>query len=154
MAQSNQGQFGRDGQRRLFFIEGEETIRRGLNGNGHGEQVHPAHDHLMQFEFAKEFHVSPFWPMDMRYDWRLTLPDDALHVHMENWRDARRAFDATLTMKREPITSATLAAALLNFPLMTAKVVAAIHWQALRLWLKRVPFYTHPDKIGDEVLKR
>ena len=115
---------------------------------------HPTHDYAMQFEFAKEFHVSPFWPMDMRYDWRLTVPDDALHVHMENWREARRAFDATLTMKREPITSATLAAALLNFPLMTAKVVAAIHWQALRLWLKRVPFHTHPDKIGDEVLKR
>ena len=43
--------------------------------------------------------------------------------------------------------SASLARALVSFPLMTAQVVTLIHWQALRLWLKRTPFYTHPDKL-------
>ena len=50
----------------------------------------------LQFEFDKDFHVSPFMPMDMEYDWRFTRPDDALAVHMENRRDGRKVFDATL----------------------------------------------------------
>lgn len=99
---------------------------------------------VMQFEFAKQFHVSPFWPMDMRYQWRLTTPNERLLVHMKTVREGRRAFDATMMMERKEISSASLTAALVRFPLMTAQVVAAIHWQALRLWLKRTPFFTHP----------
>jgi DUF1365 family protein len=45
------------------------------------------------------------------------------------------------------ISTASLAHALLAFPLMTLKVIGAIHWQALQLWLKRVPFHTHPKKL-------
>lgn len=100
-----------------------------------------------QFEFDKQFHVSPFNPMDMRYDWRFTPPQNGLHVHMENRRDGRPVFDATLNLKREPITSGALARALVSFPLMTVQVIALIHWQALRLWIKRAPFHTHPGKL-------
>jgi DUF1365 family protein len=104
-----------------------------------------------QFRFEKQFHVSPFMPMDMRYDWRFSAPSDGLHVHMENWRNGRSAFDATLSLRREPITSASLARALVGFPLMTAQVVTLIHWQALRLLAKRVPFITHPKKLTPTV---
>ncbi len=87
-------------------------------------------------------------PMDMRYDWRFSAPSDGLHVHMENSReDGRSAFDATLSLRRERITSASLARALVGFPVMTAQVITLIHWQALRLWAKRVPFITHPKKL-------
>jgi DUF1365 family protein len=103
-------------------------------------------DSVLRFEFGKEFHVSPFWPMEMRYDWRLSVPDEDLHIHMENLReqDGKRAFDATLTLQRQEISSASLSRALLSYPLMTAKVSGAIYWQALRLWLLRTPFFTHP----------
>jgi DUF1365 family protein len=104
---------------------------------------------VMQFEFAKQFHVSPFWPMDMRYQWRLTTPNERLLVHMKNLRDGRRAFDVTMTMERKEISSASLSAALVRFPLMTAQIVTAIHWQALRLWLKRTPFFVHPANEPD-----
>jgi hypothetical protein len=57
-------------------------------------------------------------------------------------------FDATMTLDRAPITAGSLASALVCYPLMTAKVGFAIYWQALRLWLKRTPFITHPDKTG------
>jgi hypothetical protein len=102
----------------------------------------------LHFEFAKDFHVSPFLPMDMEYDWRFTRPADALAVHMENRRDGRKLFEATLTLRRQPITGAALAASLARHPLVTFKVTAAIYWQALRLWLKRTPFFTHPDQTG------
>ena len=102
----------------------------------------------LRFRFGKDFHVSPFLPMDMDYDWRFTAPDDRLLVHMENWREDRLAFDATMTLEREPLSSPALARALVAYPFMTGKVVGAIYWQALRLWLKRAPFFTHPDKTG------
>lgn len=103
---------------------------------------------VMRFEFGKEFHVSPFWPMDMRYDWRLSVPGEQLRIHMDNLQQqaghTRRVFDATLTLQREEISSGALSRALLKYPLMTAKVSGAIYWQALRLWLRRTPFFTHP----------
>lgn len=98
------------------------------------------------WEFGKRFHVSPFLPMDMDYAWRFDVPGEALHVHMVNLRGGQRMFDATLALQRVPITGRSLAAALAGHPLMTAQVVALIHWQALKLWLKRTPFHVHPDK--------
>ena len=59
-------------------------------------------------------------------------------------RDGEREFDATLILHRRPLTGASLARVLWRYPLMTAQVVGAIHWQALRLWLKRNPVHDHP----------
>ncbi len=106
-----------------------------------------------RWRFDKQFHVSPFLPMDMSYDWRFSPLGEALHVHMENWRDGRKDFDATLTLQRQPITSASLARALLSFPLVTLQVITLIHWQALKLMFKRVPVHTHPDKLANKVLE-
>jgi len=104
-----------------------------------------------RYQFEKDFHVSPFMPMDIRYDWRFAAPADGLFVHMENRREGRSVFDATLNLHRRPIDSANLAHALLAFPAMTAKVTAGIYWQALKLILKRTPFFTHPKKALDSV---
>jgi DUF1365 family protein len=94
----------------------------------------------------KVMHVSPFMEMDVQYDWRFAPPGDSLTVHMENARGGQKVFDATLVLEREDIRAGTLARALTGYPLMTLKVVAAIYWQALRLWLKKVPVHDHPAK--------
>ncbi len=101
-----------------------------------------------QWQFDKRFHVSPFMPMNMQYDWRLAAPEQSLRIHMENWRDGVKSFDATLTLQREPITRRSLARALLSFPLVTLQIITLIHWQALKLIIKHVPFHTHPDKLA------
>jgi DUF1365 family protein len=102
-----------------------------------------------QFNFDKSFHVSPFMPMQQHYQWRLSAPGERLFVHMQNLAhgEQQKLFDATLLLARKPVTSRALAGALAGFPLMTAQVLAAIHWQALRLWIKRIPIFTHPDQV-------
>lgn len=96
--------------------------------------------------FDKDFHVSPFMPMNQRYVWRLSDPRERLVVHMENEQDGQRIFDATMVLKRFEFNKVNRARVLLRYPFMTGKVFAAIYWQALRLWIKRVPFHTHPKK--------
>ena len=101
---------------------------------------------LSRFAFDKGFHVSPFLPMDMQYDWRFSEPSRRLSVNMQNFAHGVPVFDATLALQREPLTARALLKVLAAFPLMTLKVVAAIHWQALKLWLKRTPVYNHPRR--------
>jgi DUF1365 family protein len=100
-----------------------------------------------EFAFPKEFHVSPFMPMDVDYVWRLTTPGRALHVHMESRSNGRTFFDARMSLERREITTGSLAAALARHPFMTGKVIAAIYWQALKLWLKRSPHHPHPGGL-------
>jgi DUF1365 family protein len=94
----------------------------------------------------KQFHVSPFLPMDMEYRWRFVDPGASLQVHMENRKAGERIFDATLSMRRQEITGPGLARVLVRYPLITVKIIFRIHFQALRLWMKGAVFQTHPDK--------
>jgi DUF1365 family protein len=100
----------------------------------------------LQWSFDKAFHVSPFLPLDRRYAWSFTAPGEDLRVHMGVFDDDRREFDATLALERRPLDGPNLARVLWRYPLMTAQVIAGIHWQALRLWLKRTPVHDHPSK--------
>lgn len=97
----------------------------------------------LHWQFDKAFHVSPFMAMDRHYEWTFTDPAEAEHlrVHMNVLRDNSPEFDATLVLKRRPLNAATLRRVLWRYPVMTAQVITAIHWQALRLWLKGNPVY-------------
>jgi DUF1365 family protein len=106
----------------------------------------PSMNGVMRFRFDKAFHVSPFMPMNQRYDWRFSPPGPRLAVHMEN-SDARgRIFDATMSLARRELSGAALARALLTYPWMTASVATAIHWNALKIWLKGNPYIPHPGR--------
>ena len=107
---------------------------------------------LYSFRLNKEFHVSPFMPMEQLFDWRLGEPADDLKVHMVNYENDRKVFNADLFLKRQQITGPSLAKVLTSFPFMTLKVIGAIYWQAFRLWLKKAPFYSHPKHYqGKEI---
>jgi len=97
-----------------------------------------------QFVFGKAFHVSPFLPMNMVYKWVFNAPAERLQVRMDNIGQGKRHFKALLELEARPLE--TVRRVLWRYPLMTHKVAAAIYYQAGRLWLKGMPFFTHPQK--------
>ena len=105
----------------------------------------PEDGNWLHTEFDKQFHVSPFNPMDMRYHWRSNTPQRKLVLHLANSSAGERVFDASLSLSAQPMTSSSLNRILWRYPLMTARIGLAIYWQALRLLLKGTPFYSHPQ---------
>ncbi|MGF1687306.1 DUF1365 domain-containing protein [Photobacterium japonica] len=99
-----------------------------------------------QWRGEKQFHVSPFNPMDQYYQWQLKDPLKQLLVHLDihDQSDDRKVLDATMAMQRQPFTTAVLWRLLAKTPVQTAKVVIGIYWQAFKLWRKKAPFYDHP----------
>ena len=99
-----------------------------------------------RYAATKAFHVSPFMPMALDYEFTFTAPEDRLVAHLSTSMREHGRSTATLTLERREWTAREIRRALVRHPWLTGKVMAAIHYQALRLYLKRVPFYPHPSK--------
>ena len=69
-------------------------------------------------------------------------------MHMENKEESLKVFDATLRLRREEISGKSLAAVFLRYPLMTLRVSSGIYWQALKLRLKRAPYFNPPNQVA------
>lgn len=95
-------------------------------------------------EADKVFHVSPFQPVSGRYQFRITTPGPRMTIHIDVLRDGRRVFDATLTSNRRYLSDRTLAATIARHPHHALRTLGLIHWQALRLWLKKAPVISKP----------
>lgn len=98
----------------------------------------------------KDLHVSPFLPMDMRYEWRLTAPGRALGAHFDVLRDGQVVLDVGLAMRRRPLTRASMARLLVSHPPMSWAVLAGIYGNAFRLWRKGVPYHPRPSRDAAE----
>ncbi len=98
----------------------------------------------LRFCHRKSFHVSPFMDMDFDYLWQLSEPGENLKVHLANQKEGRPVFDASMVLKRRPLDRRQIPRLWVRFPWMTAQVIAAIYYEALRLWLKKCPYCPHP----------
>jgi len=119
-------------------------------GDQHGYLIAAGRDHppgtpLIQ-AVDKRFHVSPFLPVEGGYRFRLDEPGERLRVLIRLvGPDGADRLIAAQTGTRRELTDAGLLASLATHPWNTAKVTAAIHWEALRLWLKGAPYHPRPE---------
>lgn len=99
----------------------------------------------LTFNHKKDFHVSPFMPMNLDYKSQFNINASTLVVHMELFKQDDFMFDATMNLKGEPLTKKSAWLVPFRYPLMCFKVVAGIYWQALKLWLiKGIAYIPHP----------
>lgn len=103
-------------------------------------------DNKFHLNTTKYFYVSPFIDMDTNFDFNLHIPGEKLNIRIDDYKEGTRFFISTLTGKRKALTDARLAWFLLRFPFITLKVISLIHWQALILWLKKIPYYKKSEK--------
>jgi hypothetical protein len=139
----------RDGSLRAVLLEVSNTF-----GERHGYLLHEAGEPMawpVRQARRKEFHVSPFVGMEAEYRFRLGEPTERLEVGIRELQGDRLMLVAAQVAERQPLTTASLARVLIAVPLQTLKVVAMIHWQALKIWRRGAPFHRKPAPPAQEV---
>lgn len=109
-------------------------------------------DGMFSLKIPKHFYVSPFANLDDEFHFQLQIPDQKLNIKIDDYRAGERFFISTLTGVKKELTSSTALLAFIRFPMMTLQVIFLIHWQALKLWMKKIPFHSkaaNPDLQRD-----
>lgn len=98
----------------------------------------------------KNFYVSPFSDVDVEFDFTLRAPAERLAIQIDDYVGGERTLISTLHGPRAKLTDARLAWFTLKYPLLTLRVITLIHWHALRLWLKRLPWFAKAARAGEQ----
>lgn len=140
------------GEQHLYVIDANLATKRVFSESGTS---------LTAKGIEKEFHVSPFMEIDMKYDMRFSIEgnqkgtfseepygeNSTLAVSMSNIQHGKNIFHVAMKLKSKPITSRSLVNVLFSYPMISWKIFAGIYWQAAKLYWKRCPFVAHPGTI-------
>jgi len=123
------------GERHCYLLRGTNLA--------YGQELHA----------AKVFHVSPFCAVEGGYRFRFMRTADRTVARIDHHDDAGPLLETSISGRLEPLTATSIRKAFFGMPMMTLGVIARIHWQALKLWIKRVPFFHKPAPPGDFVTR-
>jgi uncharacterized protein len=102
------------------------------------EQLHENKYHL---NTVKYFYVSPFIDHDTNFDFNLAIPGEKLNIRIDDYKNEERFFISTLTGTRKQLNNRNLFMYSVRFPFITLKIITLIHWNAILLWMKKIPFH-------------
>lgn len=139
--------FGADGSPRTSVVEVGNTFRE---LKPYLVPLSPHGDCDFEIRVPKEYYVSPFSPVDLEFHFRFHLPSDQLRVFIDDYDTEGKVLISTLTGERREMTLANLVRLTVKFPLLTLRVMWLIHWQALRLWLKGIPYFMKESRTEDQ----
>ena len=105
---------------------------------------------VFRLRVPKQFYVSPYSDVDVAFDFHLHLPGDQLAVRIDDYVGEERTLTSTLAGPRRELTTGRLAWFTLKYPLLTLRVISLIHWHALLLWAKRVPWFAKAARAADQ----
>ena len=106
---------------------------------------------LFQHNCSKKFHVSPFIEMDCKYYFRILKPEDKMSVIIDQYQANEKILYASQDGKRVDFNSKELLKSYLKHPLMTFKIISAIHFEAFKLWTKGIKFIKKKLKIKNNI---
>jgi uncharacterized protein len=95
---------------------------------------------------AKDFYVSPFSDPGMEFDFKLGIPGEKWRVNIDIYDSGERILLSSIRGHRQKLSSARLVWYAFKYPMMSLKIIGLIHWHALLLWLKRVPFFRKSER--------
>jgi len=105
-------------------------------------------ENVFLYRTKKYFYVSPYIEHDVEFDFRLAVPNEKLNLRIDDYKEGNRFFIATLTGQKKKLTQFQLFWYALRFPFITVKVITLIHWQAMLLWLKKIPYQKKGDNAN------
>ena len=108
-------------------------------------------DNLLQHNCVKKFHVSPFIEMDCNYFFRILKPAEKISVIIDQYQSNEKILYASQDGKRTELTSSELIKSYLKHPLMTFKIISAIHFEAFKLWAKGIKFIKKKFKVKNNI---
>jgi DUF1365 family protein len=94
---------------------------------------------------TKFFYVSPFIDLDAVFDFNLHLPGEKLHVTIDDSKEGKKFFVSSVHGVKKALNDARLLWYVVRFPFITLQVIGLIHWQAMKLYLKKLPFLKKSD---------
>ncbi|HTJ78353.1 MAG TPA: DUF1365 domain-containing protein [Rariglobus sp.] len=109
-----------------------------------------ADDSGFKLRTPKNFYVSPYSDVDVDFDFHLRAPAGKLAIQIDDYVDGKRTLTSTLTGPARPLTDAALAWFTFKYPFITLQVIAFIHWHALRLYLKKIPWFSKAARPADQ----
>jgi len=112
-------------------------------------QIQPDETGVIHRVCKKQFHVSPFNPMDMFYHWRFRFTPTQISLHLGLEKAEQHHFSASFKLESIPLSASTFDSEIKKQPMMSWHGVIGIYWQALKLFFKRIPFYNHPEQHLD-----
>jgi uncharacterized protein len=124
------------------YVLGPDCLRRSEDSDGQSEPL--------QLRVPKHFYVSPFSDVDVAFDFRLHPPGEKLRVRIDDYAGAERTLASVLVGTAAPLTDRRLAWFSLKYPLLTLRVITLIHWHALRLYLKKIPWFAKAARPSDQ----
>jgi len=119
-------------------------------GNTFGELkpfLIPVRDGEFHLRTIKHYYVSPFSDLDLEFDFRFLPPGEKMALYIDDYKGAEKVLISTLTGDRVKLSNGRLAMFSIKYPLITLKVILLIHWHALLLWLKKVPFHRKEARV-------
>jgi hypothetical protein len=134
--------YGEDGQIYAIICEVRNTF-----GEHHHYVLHnnnQPYESKIKANKDKYFHVSPFVSMDAEYQFILGAPDDNLSIVINEYQNQKLMLTASQVGRKIPVTTSQLVQQFFRLPLMTFKIMAMIHWQALRIWLRGGTYHKKP----------
>ncbi len=100
----------------------------------------------------KLFYVSPFIDLDTFFDFNLVIPDEKLDIKIDDYdKKGKRFFLSTLSGVKKPLTNGNMLRFFFSIPLIPLRVMGLIHWQAIKLWIKKINY--HPKNANQELQK-